>query len=56
MDRFIVKNKRKSIDNVNEGEDLENNMTAGNEQPPENQENPEDGGGEMQLANIAYIQ
>jgi hypothetical protein len=26
-----------------------------NEQPPENQENQEDGGGEMQIANVASV-
>jgi hypothetical protein len=41
-DRVIVKNKHKSIDNENEGEELENNVTDMNEQPPENQENQED--------------
>jgi hypothetical protein len=35
---FAVKNKHKSMDNENEGEELENNMTAMKEQPPENQE------------------
>ena len=38
MDRFIVKNKHKSIDVENQGEELENNVTAMNKQPPENQE------------------
>lgn len=30
-------------------------MTAMNKQPPENQENQEDGSGEMQLANVAPV-
>ena len=51
MGRFIVKNKNKSIDNENEGEKLENNVTAMNKQPPENQEDV----GEMQLATIANV-
>ena len=55
MDRFIVKSKQKSLDKENEGEELENNVTAMNEQPPENQENQEDGHGKRHLANVANV-
>ena len=55
MDQFIVKKKCKSFDNENKGEELENNVTAMNKQPPENQDNQVDGCGEMQLANVANV-
>lgn len=37
------------------GEELGNNVSAMNEQPSENQENQENGGREMRLANVALV-
>jgi hypothetical protein len=52
---YYLRKERNSIDNEYEGDELEDNLTVMNEQPLENQENQEDGCGEMQLVNVAPV-